>query len=238
MSEVTFAAFTNLVQVMIKQDSGYYVVTRETGLLASFFGVSSFYYIVDKNGSVTNELGKNPELVQYPLMYKEGKNPYYVVYQAAVGGVLRDQVAGIYWLSSDQSQNIKVETSSGWNIDDTGILSVSKKEDGDGYYIYRVKAENGEKEILTDVEEPKAIFTMAHQKNGWYFFDYKDGVLALYKCSENFENKEVVKIFHDEIIGQIDLEQCSVEFLENTLFFYIVPDDLQTKVLYRYSVGQ
>lgn len=230
-----FASFREHIEIMLKQGESFYVITKDNDFFSAFFGSSSYYYLLDSDGNKTQEYGKSPKLTNYPIDYKEGKNPYYAVMALVSGGYLRLTAGKVYWMSLDKSQSKNVETAGGWNMLEDGILYVSQMEDHPGYSINMIKAENGEAVTLLEVNNSNAIYTLA-KGNGenWYYFDQSEEGIILYKCKADFSNPVEVKKFDKEFFPY-DLAECGVEIRENCLFFYSMPDDAHIDVLYRYS---
>lgn len=230
-----FASFRHHIEIMLKQGEDFFIITKDNSFMAAFFGAPNYYYQVDSNGEKKQEFDESPKFSNYPVEYKDGKDPYYVVTAYVSGGYLRLSAGKVYWMSLDKTRSRNVETVGGWNMSEDGILYVSEKEDNSGYNINRIEAGSGESVTLLDVNNRNAIFTLAKGKGeNWYYFDQLEEGIILYKCNDDFSNPVEVKKFDKEFFPY-NLEDCGVEIRENCLFFYSMPDDAHINVLYRYS---
>ena len=67
------------------------------------------------------------------------------------------------------------------------------------------------------------------------YFDQTDSDLILYTLSENFDSKTELKKFSLAEIPY-NLTDCAMTIMDNTIYFYTMPNDSTSKVLYRYDI--
>ena len=232
LKEEQFADFEDDVTFMEVQEGGFYVVTKESGMFASLFGSATKYYLLNNSGGVLISYGESPEISQYYLIEHDS---YYRASKITANGYLRNSAAEVYWLSKDKTASVLTETVAGWKSNDAGIFTVL--EDGNGaYQIVLYRALDGQRIHVTDASSNQAFFTLCQGDSGeWYYFDQTSSELILYVLTEDFYSKEVVKRF---ALGEIscNLENCSMIIMDNRIYFYTMPDDSTSKVLYRYDL--
>ena len=227
-----FATFDYEVRFMAEQDDGYYVVAEEGGIVASFFGGDVKYYQISRDGEIVGDYGKKPTVNQYYL----GKyDTYYQAAKMVDGGYLRGVAAEIYWMSGDRTASVKAESIDGWNAKDQGIFAIEKADDGVIQMIL-YRAEDGMKVPVTKTVSDQAFFTMCQGDSGrWYFFDQDEESLILYSMAEDFSSKGQVKRFSLEELP-CNLTDCAMTIMDNTIYFYTMPNDTTSQVLYRYNI--
>lgn len=232
LKEEQFATFEDDVKFMRTQKDNFYVVTEEGGLFASFFGGTSKCYLLNSSGGILASYGESPEINQYFLSEFDS---YYEASRMTSNGYLRDTASEVYWMSHNGTSTILAEGISGWNAKDIGIFTTVSADDG-AYQIVLYRAADGVKINVTNASSNQAFFTLCQSNGGeWYYFDQTDSDLILYALSEDFGSKTELKNFSlDEI--PYNLTDCAMTIMNNTIYFYTMPNDSTSKVLYRYDI--
>lgn len=231
LKESQFAKFDNSVEVMGKQENGWYVVTKETGIF-SIFGSAPECFLLNDSGGVIHEYGSSPKITEYFLF---NKGTYYAAKNIVSNGYLRGAASEVYWLSADKKSSVLAEGISGWSSCDCGIFTTHSSADGE-YEIVLYRASDGQCVNVTDVKSDQAFFTLCQSRNGeWYFFDQTDDELILYKMSEDFGSKTELKRF-GETEMPCKLTDCAMVIMNNTIYFYSMPNETTSNVLYRYNI--
>jgi len=162
----------------------------------------------------------------------------------------------MHWLSKDKSTNVLTECVSGWNYFETGIVTtlnndtfMEKVEDPDAepdaeprlvpvapYKMVLYRAADGVRQDMIPVHSNQAFFTLQQTPSGdWYFFDQTDEELILYNMASDFSKKIPVKTFSlDEL--NCNLNDCAMEIMDNTIYFYTITNYETSQVLYRYDI--
>ena len=102
--------------------------------------------------------------------------------------------------------------------------------------IVLYRASDGSRVDVTDVSSDQAFFTLCQSGDGeWYFFDQTDSEMILYVMSSDFTNKTELKTFSLDTI-HYNLSDCSMTLMNNRIYFYTMPDNQTSEVLYRYDI--
>ena len=233
---VSFADFGHAVQVMVKQDYGLYVVTRDEDEFSWFFGADNYHYLLDAAGNILCDYGTKPAVADLCL-YDCGN--FNEAARITEGGVLRQTAAAIYWLSDDKTQYVEAEGVSGWNQKKNVGIFVTRDnnvENEADHKIYLYEAEHGMVIPVTDVQSDQAFFTLTQSQTGdWYFFDQTETEMILYRMNESFTDKELVKAFSLEEVPY-NLTDCGMSMIGNCLYFYSIQDDKVCTVIKRYDL--
>lgn len=224
----------NSVQLMLPYEDQFYVTTKEDGGFF-FFTLTYNYYLLNRDGTVKEELGSDPDALRLP---RTAMPSYYYSARYIERGMLRRASAEkFFWISADQSTVIEAEQASGWLDKDEGIFVTLKNENttGPGYTIWLYQAADGQKREITDVYSDAAYFTLCKDTAGfWYYFDEDENYLTLYRMDSDFSRKEVVTQYLKNAV-KASLSECSMEIVGNKMIFYTMNDNL-ARVLYRYDV--
>lgn len=233
LKEDQFADFDEeVVKFMGLQSNGFYVVTEDNDFFSAFFGGGLNYYLLNSSGKIAESYGDSPDVSQY---YLSETDLYYEAAKMSSSGYLRNTASEIYWMSHDRSATVLAEGISGWNSKDVGIFTTLKKDDGTNQIVL-YRAEDGARVSVTDVNSDQAFFTLCKSSDGkWYFFDQTDSDLILYVMTSDFSTKTEVKRFSLSEIPY-NLNDCSMTIMNNRIFFYTMPNDTTSKVLYRYDI--
>lgn len=232
LKESTFATFSEPVQYMSPQGRDFYVVTKSESIFF-FFGGSSHYYLIDSSGSVIGDYGSSPSLENY---HTQELDSYFCVKKPASLGYLRNTASEIYWMSGDRTATVLTEQDSGWYTDEAGIFTTLHDSEAGTNHIVLYRAADGVQVPVTDVESDQAFFTLCQSDYGdWYFFDQTDSELILYKMDADLTNKTEVKRFS---LTQIpaDIKTCGMEITNERIYFYTMPNETTSTVLYRYDI--
>jgi len=245
-----FSPLDSTVNTMHAQDGGWYIVYDSH---SNFFSSSAKYCLLDKNGVKVADYGSNPEVANRSL--QEFKN-FYTSSLSMAPGYLRGVATEMHWLSKDKSTNVLTECVSGWNYFETGIVTtlnndtfMEKVEDPDAepdaeprlvpvapYKMVLYRAADGVRQDMIPVHSNQAFFTLQQTPSGdWYFFDQTDEELILYNMASDFSKKIPVKTFSlDEL--NCNLNDCAMEIMDNTIYFYTITNYETSQVLYRYDI--
>lgn len=233
----TFHTFSEKVTYMSKEDDNYFVVTQDDSFFSSFFGAACNYYILNSKGEIIKECGTEPDIKDFP---KRELSDYNVYLAIVSGGYLRDTASKVYWASSDSSTTVLTETVSGWNPKEQGVFVTlnndSQSENALPYKIVLYSSKDGSQKPVTEVNSDQAFFTIcSDSNNNYYYFDQVDSKLILYKMNSDFSVKTVEKEFESSEIN-CSLNNCSMEIVNNRLYFYEMIDNTTSNVLYRYDL--
>lgn len=233
LQEKQFATFEDDVKFMGSQENEFYVVTEENDIFSMLFGgASSKCWLLNSLGEVVGEYGDDPQVTQY---YLNDQETYYQASRMVSDGYLRSIASECYWLSKATSSTVLAEEISGWHTHKEGIFTTLQDEEGNlSMVLYR--AEDGKKITVTEVNSDQAFFTICQGNGGeWYFFDQTETELILYIMSEDFTKKNEIKRFSLTEIPY-NLNECSMTLMDNRIYFYTMPNDSVSKVLYRYDL--
>lgn len=216
--------------VFVKEinDRNYYVVTQGF----SIFYSNNRYYMLDKKGNILEDYGPDPEpenlrLTEYDDYYDATKMVGY--------GTMRYTAEDVYWLSPSKKVSVLTEHTTGWNPTEAGIFT-TLRNDADGYSIVLYRAKDGQQVPVTTVSHDHAFFTLEQSPDGsWYYFDQADRELVLYNLSADFRTKTEIKRFSTEEIN-CNLSDCDTVLEGNRLYFYTMPSESRSTVLYRYDL--
>ncbi len=236
--EEHFSTLDYPVQFMTAQDKNFYVVAEDDSFFASFFGSSSYCYLLDSDGKLIADYGSSPSVENY--CYTLVSQTYYTATRYVSSGYLRSTASEMYWVAKDKSANALTEGISGWNPSSKGIFTTldndSQAENALPYQIVVFNSSDGSKSKVTEVNSNQAFFTLCESSQGdWYFFDQTDTELLLYKMSSDFSNKTLVKSF---LLSDMpcDLGSCGTQILNDRIYFYTMTDNKTSKVLHRYDI--
>lgn len=240
LKEDTFAVFGEDVTYMEEQGENFYVVTKENNLFASIFGGDTYCYLLNASGAVIGEYGVRPAVENYCL---RDMDDYYEAVRIISSGYLRHEASEVYWMSRDKCSTVLTEGISGWNMHKIGIFTTqysiktdNTNEQGLPFQIVLYRSSDGMKINVVEVSSMQAFFTLCQSDNSdWYFFDQTDSELMLYVMEEDFSDKRVVKTFTLSEIPY-NLSECGMTIMNNRIYFYAMPDDSTSKVLYRYDI--
>ncbi len=235
LKEDTFVTFSNRVKYMTAQGDGFYIVTDEDSIFSTLLGGSPNYFLVDRSGNVTEEYGKNPEIINYCL---SGYKSYYQAAKMISSGYLRSTASEIYWMSKGKDLTVLAEGVSGWNAKEAGIFTTKNndKTGGEPYKIVLYRASDGTAKDVTEVNSNQAFFTLCQSSGGdWYYFDQTDTEMILYAMDANFTSKRIVKTFSLSELP-CSLSDCGMTIMNNRIYFYTMPDSRTSTVLYRYDI--
>lgn len=235
LEEEMFSDFQDDVTFMEVQDNAFYVVTEEYNPLSWFTGAELNYYLVDTSGNVVKNYGAKPDISQY---FYSDFGTYYKVAKMTSSGYLRSTAQEVHWMSKDKQKSILTECVSGWNYNEEGIVTAIESMDTGKktYTIVLYGAEDGKRIEMTDVYNEHAIFTLRKGNNGnWYFFDQTEKQLILYELKSDFSSKTSIKVFPLSEIPY-NISECGMTIMDNRLYFYTMPDEHTSHVLYRYNI--
>lgn len=232
LKEEKMCEFDYNVEYMNEENGMFFVVTREESLFSWLWGSSCNYYRISYEGEIQQEYGANI-LPQDCLKYMF--SDYIVASRLVSNGYLRVTATEVYWLSKDMQTSVETEGVSGWNPTDKGIFTERSGVDGK-YEIILYQAENGENKAITTVSSSTSFFTLVQDRKGkWYFMDQTDTDLELYQMDEQLQRKKLLaKISLNEI--PCDMNNCSMEMINNKIIFYTMPDWSKSEVIYRYDL--
>jgi len=232
----TFADLDYKVEAVNEQAGGLYVVTSEEDLLSWFLGPTNHYYLLNRQtGKVVTDYGQNPEVKDY---YLRDCGSFIEAARIIAGGTLRQSATEVYWMTSDRSQHVLTEQTSGWHAQpDVGIFTTLYNDgEGDPYKIVLYREKDGTRVDVTTVQSNQAFFTLAHGVNGdWYFFDQTQTDMILYAMNEDFSNKRVLKTFPLEEVN-FSLTECGTAMTDDCLYFYAIENEQTCTVIKRYSL--
>ena len=235
LKEEQFADFSQDVTFMRGQGDNFYVVTTDP-ILSQFWGGMEDYYLLDKSGEVLESYGTYLDVAQYHLV---DYGSYYRAAKMVSAGFLRSTARAIYWMSKDKSSTVLTEKVSGWNPKEVGIFTTLTNDIPDATEPYKIvlyRAADGTRIDVTPVSSNQAFFTLCQSDSGdWYFFDQTDSEIILYVMAEDFTDKTVVKTFSRDVFPY-DLEKCSTVIMNNRIYFFTMPNNQASQVIYRYDI--
>ena len=237
LKEENFYHGSNTVQYMTEQGGGFYVVTEHSDIFSWLTGAEIHYTLLDKVGNVVTEYGQNPPVSSLVLSRLKS---YYYAAKIISPGYLRSTAEKAYWLSADRTSHIETECVSGWMPTDAGIFTTLRNDDtaenAAPFTIILYQAADGSRIEVTDVQSDQAFFTLCQSSYGdWYFFDQTEDSLILYTMKKDFSGKSVVKTFSlDEL--PCSLTECGMVIMNNRIYFYTIPNNSTSTVLYRYDI--
>lgn len=225
------ASFDAEVAYVNKQNDNLYVET----LSGYWFFTTIKYYLIDTNGNILEEYGENPSVSQY--MLKEYDN-FIMATKIMSNGFLRDTASEICWLSKDKTTYVTTVPASetGWNYSNAGIFVLQEGGENATYKMILYKAENGQTVEMTEVNSKYALFTIAQDDYGtWYFMDEIENGLILCSMDKDFGTVKILETFEHEKFP-VEFGNCTMFLLDNTIWFYEVINENTANVIYRYSL--
>lgn len=229
------ATFGEEISIVRPDETGLYIVTIEDNILSFLFGNTTTAYHMQSDGNGLVSYGSDLDVSKY-LIEKKKKYKYATNYNS--GGYLRDYATEVVWVGADASHNVVTQSTGGWNSTEDGIF-VIKDNFGStpSHTIVLYKAEDGSRVDVAPAYHSKAFFTLCKGDNGyWYYIDQNDEGLILCSVSGDFSQHSVLQSI--DLGGRsVDLDKCGTSIVDNQIFFYIMPDDNTTEVLYRYNVA-
>ena len=238
LKDEIFCKFEYDVESMSQQDNGLYVTTAENDILAVLFGNTYHRFLVNRKGEVIVEYDTTVTPFECQLR-KVGK--YYAAVATASAGYPRNSASAVYWISKDKSLAKEVEGVSGWNYADCGIFTVQSNggtfQSDHSYKLMLYSAEDGIARPLFAVYNKNALFTLCKTNDGtWYYFDQHAGNIYLYSVDANFQNQQLIKTFDSSKVP-FNLDECGVVLLNNTIYFYAMPNNSTCTLIDRYTVA-
>jgi len=233
----SFAQFGEAVEIMIEQDNGYMVVTKDDGMLTPLLGSSNYYYLIDGNGAVVESYGSDIAVEQYPRV-KQKDGGYKTAVKYISNGYLRATAQEVYLQTGNSF--VKTEGISGWNSANSGVITTlvndSSAPGALPYKIVYYDKSSGIQRTITEANSNQAFFTMCRDDNGnWCYFDQTETELILYTLTSDFRTKEEIKRFEIEKLS-CDLESCGMEIMDNRIYFYSMPNNISANAIYRYDL--
>ena len=232
-----YCEFNEPVEVLIPQDNNFMVVTKEDSIFALFGGNTNNFYLIDKSGEIIKEYGGEIAVEEYPRE-KNDEGGYNTAIKYVSNGYLRPIAAEAYLEYGGSF--IEAKGISGWNPTKNGIVTTlnndSAGENALPYKIVLYDATSGVSKKMTDVQSDQAFFTMCQDDNGdWCYIDEVEGKLILYSLSSDFSSKEIITEID---AGKLNcsLETCSMEIMDNRIYFYSMPDNKTANAIYRYDL--
>lgn len=226
-----FVQLEDNVEFMMEEKEGeLFVITEKEDMFSFLFGTEVIYYRLAKDGTIRNRY--EGEITPENCMLEEMDN-YIVSYKLISNGYLRTNAQEVYWMSPNKTKHINTEGTAGWAPKEIGIFVTQEREDGK-FDIVLYRANDGKEQRIVTVNNKYAFFSLLQDKRGnWYYIDQTEKELELYKLVKGFSRKELLeKISLKDV--PCNLEQCSMEIVNNRLFFYTMPSWSESKVLYRY----
>lgn len=235
LKDTVFADFGKNVTYMTRHGENFYTVTQDNDIFSAIFGADCYYCLLDRDGNTVADYGSNPSVLELNLWEYEN---YFVGSKTISSGYLRNVAEHVYWISKDKSASIKTDRLSGWNYYEAGIVTTLNNDTGseEPYKVVLYQAADGECRDLFTVHHDHAFFTLCQgPQREWYYFDQTDSELILYCLREDFTDRTELKRFSlDEL--PCNLNDCSVSLTNGRLYFYTMPDDHTSTMLYRYDI--
>lgn len=232
LREDHYISFPENVEYMANEKDGFYVVTQKKDAFSWFFGPECTYYRISNTGEIlqTYDNSLSPEETM-----KEEFEQYWVGYKFISNGYLRETAQDVYWLSKNQGKFVETEGISGWHPTEAGIFTEQDNEDGD-HEVILYEAEEGTPRRIINVSGTQTFFTFVQdKKKNWYYMDQTETDFELYKMNSEFGNVKLInKISRNKIVSVE--EECSMEIVDNKIFFYTMPEWSKSQVLYRHNL--
>ncbi|OUP84201.1 hypothetical protein B5F07_08680 [Lachnoclostridium sp. An169] len=227
-----FMEFDENVEIMAEEEENFLIATQEEDAFSWLVGPDIRYYLVTVDGV---EIAMYEDDLTPQQCVKDDLGEYYVAFEIISNGYLRETASRGYWLSADENFYVEAEGISGWHPTEVGILTELDNENGD-YNVILYQASDGNPRIITTVNSRTAFFTFVQDKSGnWYYMDQTDTELELYRMDPSFTSKtKIATVSLEEI--PCNMEACSMEIVENRIFFYTMPSWSESEVLYRYNL--
>lgn len=232
LEKAKFAQFEDDVELMSKEDDGFLVTVQEDNAFSWLLGPECKYYLLSEDGQ-TLELYEDNLTPQQCV--KEDNGTYYAAFEIVSNGYLRETAIKGYWLSENEQASVEAEGFSGWHPTERGIFTELEREDG-LYDVILYQASDGSSRKITETDSANAFFTFVQDDTGdWYYMDQTETELVLYRMDVLFAEKEKIDTISLEEIP-CDMENCTMELVNNRIFFYTMPSWSDSEVLYRYNL--
>lgn len=227
-----YISFTEDVEYMGQENEDYFIVTQKANAFSWLFGPECIYYRITKSGEIVQSYDKN---IAPEDNLKEEFKEYRIALKLVSNGYLRESAEEVYWLSKSPGVVVETEGISGWHPTEAGIFT-EQSDDNGTCRIILYNAKDGTPQEIGKVSGKQTFFTLVQDtKKDWYYMDQTDTNLELYRMDSNFQNVKLLDtISREEIIS--DEENCSMEIVDNKLFFYTMPEWSKSEVLYRYNL--
>lgn len=227
-----FTQFEDNVELMSEEDDGFLVTVQEDNAFSWLLGPECKYYLLSEDGQ-TLEVYEDDLTPQQCV--KEDNGNYYAAFEIISNGYLRETAIKGYWLSENEQTSVEAEGISGWHPTERGIFTELEREDG-SYDVILYQASDGSPRKITETDSANAFFTFVQDDTGdWYYMDQTETELVLYRMDVSFAEKEKIDTISLEEIS-CDMENCTMELVNNRIFFYTMPSWSDSEVLYRYNL--
>lgn len=227
-----FTQFEDNVELMSEEDDGFLVTVQEDNAFSWLLGPECKYYLLSEDGQ-TLEVYEDDLTPQQCV--KEDNGNYYAAFEIISNGYLRETAIKGYWLSENEQTSVEAEGISGWHPTESGIFTELEREDG-SYDVILYQASDGSPRKITETDSANAFFTFVQDDSGdWYYMDQTETELVLYRMDVSFAEKEKIGTISLEEIS-CDMENCTMELVNNRIFFYTMPSWSDSEVLYRYNL--
>lgn len=227
-----FAQFEDNVELMSEEEGGFLVTVQEDNAFSWLLGPECKYYLLSEDGQ-TLEVYEDDLTPQQCV--KEDNGIYYAAFEIVSNGYLRETAIKGYWLSENGQTSVEAEGISGWHPTESGIFTELEREDG-AYDVVLYQASDGSSRKITETDSASAFFTFVQDDTGdWYYMDQTETELVLYRMDASFTEKEKIDAISLEEIP-CDMESCTMELVNNRIFFYTMPSWSDSEVLYRYNL--
>lgn len=227
-----FAQFEDNVELMSEEDGAFLVTVQEDNAFSWLLGPECKYYLLSEDGQ-TLEVYEDDLTPQQCV--KEDNGSYYAAFEIISNGYLRETATKGYWLSENEQSSVEAEGVSGWNPTESGIFTELEGENRT-YDVVLYQASDGSPRKITETDSANAFFTFVQDDAGnWYYMDQTETDLELYRMNASFTEKEKIDTISLEEVP-CDMESCTMELVNNRIFFYTMPSWSDSEVLYRYNL--
>lgn len=227
-----FAQFEDNVELMSEEDGAFLVTVQEDNAFSWLLGPECKYYLLSEDGQ-TLEVYEDDLTPQQCV--KEDNGNYYAAFEIISNGYLRETATKGYWLSENEQSSVEAEGVSGWNPTESGIFTELEGENRT-YDVVLYQASDGSPRKITETDSANAFFTFVQDDAGnWYYMDQTETDLELYRMNASFTEKEKIDTISLEEVP-CDMESCTMELVNNRIFFYTMPSWSDSEVLYRYNL--
>ena len=229
LKEKQYTSFPEEVEYMARDKDGFYIVTQKENAFAWLMGPDCMYYRISDNGEV---LQTYDDRLAPEDNLKEEFEQYRAAYKLVSNGYLRETAQNVYWLSKSPGVSVETEGISGWHPTEDGIFTEQDNEDGT-HEVILYSAQDGVPREIIKVSGTQTFFTFVQdKKKNWYYMDQTETDLELYKMDSDFKNAKLIDKISRKLIVS-DEEDCSMEIVDNRIFFYTMPEWSESEVLYR-----
>lgn len=238
LKDEIFQKFEYNVESMYAQGNNLYVTTAENDILSILFGDTYHRFLLDSKGEVL--VAYDPTVTPFECNLRD-MGGYYAAVATASAGYPRNTAAHVYWLAKNKGMAKETEGVSGWNYAKCGIFTVQNNagtfQSEHGYKLMLYGASDGIAKPLFAVYHDNSLFTLCQTSDGsWYYFDQHDNNIYLYRTDADFQNVQLVKTF-DRTKVPFNLDDCGVILMNNTIYFYAMPNDSTCTLIDRYTVA-